>query len=124
MSKAWRRRTSSACRTATKACLAAAMCSRMIELAHEAGRRVLVDPALGRDYSQYRGATLLTPNRQEAAAAVGFAVETASDAARAARQLLDDLSLDAVVVTLDREGACLSHRGRERAGAGPGSQRL
>jgi len=88
--------------------LGPALCSRMIELARDAGRKVLVDPALGREYSQYHGATLLTPNRQEAAAAVGFAVETASDAARAARRLLDDLALDAVVITLDKEGAYLA----------------
>jgi D-beta-D-heptose 7-phosphate kinase/D-beta-D-heptose 1-phosphate adenosyltransferase len=48
------------------------LCRQMIDLARDAGRKVLVDPALGREYSQYRGATLLTPNRQEAAAAVGF----------------------------------------------------
>jgi D-beta-D-heptose 7-phosphate kinase/D-beta-D-heptose 1-phosphate adenosyltransferase len=90
--------------------LSPTICRRMIELAREAGRRVLVDPTLGRDYSQYRGATLLTPNREEAAAAVGFTIETPSDAARAARQLLDDLSLEAVVITLDREGACLATR--------------
>ncbi len=88
--------------------LGPAMCTRMIELARDAGRKVVVDPALGREYSQYRGATLLTPNRQEAAAAVGFAIETPSDAARAARRLLDDLALDAAVITLDKEGAWLA----------------
>jgi len=81
------------------------VCRRMIEMARSAGRKVLVDPALGREYSQYHGVTLLTPNRQEAAAAVGFAVETAADAAKAARQLLGDLAADAVVITLDKEGA-------------------
>jgi D-beta-D-heptose 7-phosphate kinase/D-beta-D-heptose 1-phosphate adenosyltransferase len=88
--------------------LGPALCTRMIEMARDAGRKVLVDPALGREYSQYRGATLLTPNRQEAAAAVGFAVETTADAARAAQRLLDDLTLDAVVITLDKEGAYLA----------------
>jgi D-beta-D-heptose 7-phosphate kinase/D-beta-D-heptose 1-phosphate adenosyltransferase len=88
--------------------LGPALCRRMIELARDAGRKVLVDPTLGRDYSQYRGATLLTPNRQEAAATVGFAVESTSDAAQAARRLLDDLALDAVVITLDKEGAYLA----------------
>ncbi len=88
--------------------LGPALCSRMIELARDAGRQVLVDPALGREHSQYRGATLLTASRQEAAAAVGFPVETASDAARAAQRLLDDLALEAVVITLDNEGAYLA----------------
>lgn len=90
--------------------LGPALCRRMIELARDAGRKVLVDPTLGREYSQYRGATLLTPNRQEAAAAVGFAIETVSDAAQAAQRLLDDLALDAAVITLDKEGAYLATR--------------
>jgi D-beta-D-heptose 7-phosphate kinase/D-beta-D-heptose 1-phosphate adenosyltransferase len=88
--------------------LAPGPCKRMIGLAREADRRVLVDPVLGRECSQYRGATMLTPNRQEAAAAVGFAIETASDAARAAQRLLEDLELEAVVITLDKEGAYLA----------------
>jgi D-beta-D-heptose 7-phosphate kinase/D-beta-D-heptose 1-phosphate adenosyltransferase len=88
--------------------LTPAMCEKMIELARHAGRRVLVDPALGRDYSQYRGATVLTPNRQEAAAAVGFAIENPADAARAARRLREELALEAVVITLDKEGAYLA----------------
>jgi rfaE bifunctional protein kinase chain/domain len=37
---------------------------KMIGLARRAGRKVLVDPK-GEDYSRYRGATLITPNRDE-----------------------------------------------------------
>jgi D-beta-D-heptose 7-phosphate kinase/D-beta-D-heptose 1-phosphate adenosyltransferase len=81
------------------------VCRRMIATARDAGRKVIVDPALSRECSQYYGATLLMPNRQEAAAAVGFVIETTLDAARAAQQLLADLALDAVVITLDQEGA-------------------
>ena len=36
----------------------------MIERARAAGKRVLVDPK-GEDFTRYRGATLLTPNRSE-----------------------------------------------------------
>jgi D-beta-D-heptose 7-phosphate kinase/D-beta-D-heptose 1-phosphate adenosyltransferase len=88
--------------------LTPAMCAKMIELACHVGRRVLIDPAIGRDYSLYRGATVLTPNRQEAAAAVGFAIETPDDVAGAARRLRDELALEAVVITLDKEGAYLA----------------
>ena len=41
------------------------MCKEMIRLGIEAGRKVLVDPVLSRDYAKYAGATLLTPNRYE-----------------------------------------------------------
>jgi len=88
--------------------LTPAICARMIDLARRAGRRVLVDPALGRDYSRYRGATALLPNREEAMAATGLAIESAAGAAAAARRLLEEFALDAVVVTLDKEGAYLA----------------
>ena len=38
----------------------------VIEAANKAGKPVVVDPK-GRDYGIYRGATLITPNRQELA---------------------------------------------------------
>jgi D-beta-D-heptose 7-phosphate kinase/D-beta-D-heptose 1-phosphate adenosyltransferase len=84
------------------------LCQRMIGLAQKAGRKVLVDPARGSDCAWYKGATLLKPNRHEAAAVVGFAIETVSDAARAAQQLRVELALEAVVITLDKQGAYLA----------------
>lgn len=42
----------------------------LIGLARSAGIPVLVDPK-GDDYSRYRGATLVTPNRSEMQQAVG-----------------------------------------------------
>jgi rfaE bifunctional protein kinase chain/domain len=44
--------------------------ARMIQLARRAGKPVLVDPK-GEDYSRYRGATLITPNRAELREVVG-----------------------------------------------------
>jgi len=90
-----------------KGVLSDEVCREMIRLGVEAGRRVLVDPVLSRDYTKYAGATLLTPNRHEASMAVGFEVRDATDAAKAARVLRDSLQLDAVVVTLDKEGLYL-----------------
>ncbi len=83
------------------------ICREMIELAKKASKKVLVDPCLAADYSKYAHATLITPNRQETFANVGFEIKAADDAARAARQLYENLKLEAVVVTLDREGAYL-----------------
>jgi D-beta-D-heptose 7-phosphate kinase / D-beta-D-heptose 1-phosphate adenosyltransferase len=83
------------------------VCEEMIRLAKDAGRRVLVDPTHNHDYRKYTGATLLMPNRGDASAAIGFEVRTPADAAKAAKQLADSLSLDAVLITLDRDGAYL-----------------
>lgn len=93
-----------------KGLLSAEVCREMIRLASEAGRRVLVDPIPNEDYRKYAGATLLTPNRIEASTAVGFPIRTADDASRAGGRLIEALSLEAVVVTLDKEGACLCTR--------------
>ncbi|HSW01770.1 MAG TPA: bifunctional heptose 7-phosphate kinase/heptose 1-phosphate adenyltransferase [Sedimentisphaerales bacterium] len=91
-----------------KGLLSPAVCKEMIRLAKEAGLRVLVDPTHNQDYSKYTGATLLTPNRCDASTVVGFEVHTPNDAAKAARQLAEALCLDAVVITLDKDGAYLS----------------
>jgi D-beta-D-heptose 7-phosphate kinase/D-beta-D-heptose 1-phosphate adenosyltransferase len=94
-----------------KGVLTPPLCRQMIRLAKNLGKKVLVDPILSADYSKYRGATLLTPNRREASTAVGFEIKTQADAAKAAGQLLEDLELEAVVVTLDKEGAYLAADG-------------
>ncbi len=83
------------------------ICRKMIELAREAGKKVLIDPALAADYSKYARATLITPNRQESSLAVGLEIKTIDHAAGAAEQLAQKLLLEAVVITLDKEGAYL-----------------
>ena len=90
-----------------KGLLVAPLCRRMIELATRANKKILVDPSATSDYSKYHGATLITPNRKESSAAVGFEVTDAETAARAADDLLARLELQAVVITLDKEGAFL-----------------
>ena len=67
---------------------------------------VLVDPK-GRDYGHYRGATLLTPNRREAAAATGQTLSDAAGVARAGRQLLRELQLKGCLITLSEDGMAL-----------------
>ena len=90
-----------------KGLLSSSLCGQMIELATQANKKVIVDPSLGGDYSKYAGATLITPNRQEASEAVEFEIKTVDDAAKAADELVAKLKLEAVVITLDKEGAYL-----------------
>ncbi len=90
-----------------KGLLTPSVCRQMIQSATQAGKKVLVDPSLAGDFSKYTGATLITPNRQETSLAVGFELKTADDAARAAQVLVEKLKLEAVVITLDKEGAYL-----------------
>jgi D-beta-D-heptose 7-phosphate kinase/D-beta-D-heptose 1-phosphate adenosyltransferase len=90
-----------------KGLLTSSLCRQMIGSATQAGKQVLVDPSMTGDYSRYTGATLVAPNRKEASTAVGFEITNAELAARAAEQLLRDLQLEAVVITLDKVGAYL-----------------
>lgn len=88
-------------------------CRRIIDAARRLGKPVFVDPAKIADYSKYRGATVITPNRTEAEHATGMS--THGDAgvehnALVAKKLLDSLELEAVVLTLDKHGALLLTR--------------
>jgi D-beta-D-heptose 7-phosphate kinase/D-beta-D-heptose 1-phosphate adenosyltransferase len=64
---------------------------------------VLVDPK-GSDYSRYRGATLVTPNRKEAEEALGRKLKSLDDMPQGARDLMKVASLDACVITLGGDG--------------------
>jgi len=78
---------------------------RMIEAARLTGKPVLVDPK-GEDYSRYRGATLLTPNRSEFLQVAGTWSDDADLSARA-QKLRADLDLEALLVTRSEEGMSL-----------------
>ncbi len=90
-----------------KGLLNSSICRQMIELAAKANKKVLVDPSLAADYSKYTGAAVITPNRQEASTVVGFEIKTADTAAKAAQVLAEKFEVEAVVITLDKEGAYL-----------------
>jgi D-beta-D-heptose 7-phosphate kinase/D-beta-D-heptose 1-phosphate adenosyltransferase len=96
-----------------KGLLSETVCQQLIKAARQAGVPVLVDPALVRDFRKYHGATAITPNRFEAEQATGLASETDAQLRVIARRLLDELDLQAVVLTLDRRGAMLAERGAE-----------
>jgi D-glycero-beta-D-manno-heptose-7-phosphate kinase len=84
--------------------------ARMIALARRHGKPVLVDPK-GEDYSRYRGATLVTPNRAELRAVTGGWSSEQSLTAKA-QALRQRLGLGAVLVTRSEEGMTLYQRGR------------
>ncbi len=65
--------------------------------------RVLVDPK-GRDYTRYRGASILTPNRLEAETATGINLDGPDGPRRAARELCRMAGLQAAVITLGARG--------------------
>jgi D-beta-D-heptose 7-phosphate kinase/D-beta-D-heptose 1-phosphate adenosyltransferase len=93
-----------------KGLLTETLCQDLIDLAKEADKKVLIDPPLGGDYSKFKGASIMTPNRQEAGTAVGYEIKTVTDAERAAAELVKELELEAIMITLDKEGAYLKNK--------------
>ena len=78
---------------------------RMIELARQAGKPVLVDPK-GSDYARYAGATVITPNRAELAQVIG-AWDDEAQLHERAQALREKLRLDALLLTRSEEGMSL-----------------
>jgi D-beta-D-heptose 7-phosphate kinase/D-beta-D-heptose 1-phosphate adenosyltransferase len=82
----------------------------LIDEAHEAGVKVLADPIRSSDYSRYSGVDCMTPNRLEAQLATGLAIARPADALTVGRRLVETLGMEAVLVTLDRDGMALVRR--------------
>ncbi|MBL8571872.1 MAG: D-glycero-beta-D-manno-heptose-7-phosphate kinase [Phreatobacter sp.] len=82
---------------------------QVIAAARKAGKAVLIDPK-GSNWSRYKGASILTPNRPELALAAGAAVDDAAAIAAAARKLIRTLQLDAILCTRGKDGMALVGR--------------
>jgi len=83
----------------------------MIQVCREAGVPVLVDPK-GADFEKYRGASVITPNQSEFELAAGHCRSDEELVSRA-RKMLDDLNLDALLVTRSEKGMLLLEAGME-----------
>jgi rfaE bifunctional protein kinase chain/domain len=77
----------------------------MIARARAAGKPILVDPK-GSDYTRYRGATVITPNRAELQQVIGM-WRSEDDLRNQVRTLREQLGLDAVLLTRSEEGMTL-----------------
>lgn len=78
---------------------------RLIPLAREAGKPVLIDPK-GQDYHRYAGASVITPNRAELAQVVG-AWRDEEDLRRRVLALREQIDVNAVLLTRSEEGMTL-----------------
>ncbi|MBM3516771.1 MAG: D-glycero-beta-D-manno-heptose-7-phosphate kinase [Alphaproteobacteria bacterium] len=93
-----------------KGVLGEAVLAGVIEAAVHLRRPVLVDPK-SRDFSRYRGATLLAPNRAELAAATGLAGEDDATTEAAARMATGAAGMAALIVTRGARGLSLLRSG-------------
>lgn len=80
--------------------------SHLITTAKQLNKPVLIDPK-GREYNKYKGATLLTPNRQEAATACNLDSNGQKLVEKAGNLLLKNLEIEAVLITQGEQGMTL-----------------
>lgn len=94
-----------------KGVVGAALMASLRAEAKRLSKPILVDPARLSDYSRYRGVTIVTPNRGELFLAVGRDGDSIEEVAQRSETLRQRVEAQALVVTLDREGALLVRDG-------------
>ncbi|WP_395148881.1 D-glycero-beta-D-manno-heptose-7-phosphate kinase [uncultured Helicobacter sp.] len=75
----------------------------IISLVRSERKFVLCDPK-GCDYSKYKGATLLTPNKKEATLATGIEISDDETLLQAAKKLKEMCALEISLITLSEDG--------------------
>jgi len=86
-----------------KGVLTQALSQAVIQLANENGVKVLVDPK-GSDFSKYKGAYLLTPNKKEAILATQIEIKDDASLQKALLKLKSQCNLDISLITLSEDG--------------------
>jgi len=69
-------------------------------------KKILVDPK-GKDYTKYKGATLLTPNQKEATEACGLEESELNVIEKAGKILLENISTESILITQGEKGMTL-----------------
>ncbi len=83
---------------------------RLTEAARAAGVPVVCDPK-GRDFTKYRGAHWVTPNRVELALGTGMRTDTDADVLKACRWVVETCGIDGVLATRSEQGMTLFQPG-------------
>lgn len=86
-----------------KGVLTSRICQSIIRKAHELQIPILIDPK-GSDYSKYKGATLLTPNKKEALEALKLANLETENLEFGIKKLKEDYELTYSLITLSDAG--------------------
>jgi len=77
-----------------------------ITIANKNNKKLLVDPK-GLDYSKYKGAYLLTPNKKEASEATNISINNSKSLTHAIRKLKEKCNLTYSLITLSEEGVAI-----------------
>jgi len=89
-----------------KGVLTSNLCKDIITHAEALNIPILIDPK-GADYSKYKGATLLTPNKKEASLATQIDIQDTPSLRHAITKLKNNLDLTYSLITLSEDGIAL-----------------
>ena len=89
-----------------KGVLTADLTQSLITIANNNNKKVLIDPK-GLDYSKYKGAYLLTPNKKEASEATQINIKDDASLAQAITQLKVECDLNVSLITLSEQGVAI-----------------
>ena len=78
----------------------------LIKTANKNNKKVLVDPK-GLDYSKYKGAYLLTPNKKEASEATKVDIKDTKSLTKAIARIKTECELDVSIITLSEQGIAI-----------------
>lgn len=93
-----------------KGTLTPELIQNIIAAAKTDNKKVVIDPK-GDDYSKYKGATILTPNFSEFTTIVKKQLHTEDEILTEGLRLIDELELDALLVTRSEKGMSLIQNG-------------
>jgi D-beta-D-heptose 7-phosphate kinase/D-beta-D-heptose 1-phosphate adenosyltransferase len=89
-----------------KGVLTSDLTKSLISIANQASKKILVDPK-GLDYSKYKGAYLLTPNKKEASEATQVTIKDDESLTQAITQLKTECDLAVSLITLSEQGVAI-----------------
>jgi len=89
-----------------KGVLTSNLTQSLISIANKNHKKVLIDPK-GLDYSKYKGAYLLTPNKKEASEATGINIIDDASLSRCIKQLKNKCGLEVSLITLSEQGVAI-----------------
>ncbi|MFQ5586080.1 MAG: D-glycero-beta-D-manno-heptose-7-phosphate kinase, partial [Thermodesulfobacteriota bacterium] len=94
-----------------KGLLTKELVKRVVRLGRQRGKMVVVDPKVNH-FDYYRGATIITPNNDEASQASGIDIVDEASLLKAGRSLLTSSGCGAVLITRGEHGMSLFERGK------------
>jgi rfaE bifunctional protein kinase chain/domain len=86
--------------------------ARLITSGRGRNKKVLIDPK-GKNFSKYRNASMLTPNKREAMEAVGHRAVNEDELDEIGFELMEMLDLESLLITKGEQGMSLFQRGIE-----------